>query len=60
MTYRKFSFGRTIYTKTMAALKKEAAKRSRKLYEARHRLDPVKLVHILVVCSLLAHGTMYG
>jgi hypothetical protein len=58
--YRPYTFNGTIFTKTVAALKKEAAARRRKRYQAKHRLDAVQLTSALLASALFAHATLYA
>jgi hypothetical protein len=58
--YRPFNFGGTIYTKTREVLKKEAAERRKKRYEAKHRLDAVQLTTAALTLGLLAHAMVYA
>ena len=59
MTYRPFTFNGTIFTKTTKttkALKREAAIRFCNHYNARHRLDAVQLISMMLGFGLVVHG----
>jgi hypothetical protein len=45
--------GFTFWTKTVANLKKETYARRKRLWEAKHRLDPVNLISIMLTVGLV-------
>jgi hypothetical protein len=52
--------GFTFWTKTVATLKKEMYARRKKLWEAKHRLDAVNLISIMLTVGLALSNAVYA
>ena len=57
--YRPFNFNATIFTKTTKALKREAAIRFCNHYNARHRLDAVQLISMMLGFGLVISHSIF-